>query len=640
MKSRAFMVFFIGAIFIAFPATSRAVTLPMEYTGELQISVNYGSGHCEGVSPILIGLSTDGKLFADYDMDVIVWSSGPNTCEVVPRSRTSSGTHDKIGTFVLPIVIFPGELVVSITGTFDDTQISGTGSTTTPNGFITVTLSFTTQDKDNRLEPFEAELEVGESITFVMKDGQDQTVDPSSITWSVIKQKSINPFIYERNTKIGTVDATGKFNGAGIGTCEVRAVTADNDVVEAYVKVRCSTDNGDLTRLRQIYAQRIPQGPIQKELQAGTLIWPFSAMNPGYANNLLQSWDARYSNFTCGGYQGDVLEFLHTVQTDPQECSLLNGFEFGPIQGSMGGHHAVVVYPKGVDWKTQGVVFDPWYHQRPETFSIDVWKQKFSPIAGDTSPTYRLEYPTTQDPSDFDTDVWRAAEALVEDLGQVAGVLDCPVNLLLRDGQGRRSGVDAGGAWHVEIPDTFFMRMPDDAGGYEWYFRLNGEISSYAMEITGIDEGSFQLTTASPSTGSAYGYEAQQISTGKTASAVLSSANPSPPLTTPNGGQITPNAIALPEGCWLVADDLGILVPRAALGGGHYTFRLDYSYDLFWELNLESLGITGSGTGIPVGSDLSLPFPCAEFGGNQYSFTMRYDHGLFWRLDLQTFKAK
>jgi hypothetical protein len=491
-----------------------------------------------------------------------------------------------------------------------------------------------------RLEPFEADLEVGQSVAFVVKDAQNQTVKPSDITWSVIQQTSVSPFVSIRNTRIGTVDATGRFNGVGIGTCVVRAVTTDDDVLEANVTVRCPAGNGDLGRLRQIYTQRIPQGPIQKDLQEGTASWPFTVMNPGYATNLYATSDARYSNFTCGGYQGQVLQFLHTMQADPQECSILNGFEFGPIQGSMGGHHAVVVYTKGADWKTQGMVFDPWYHQRPESFSIDVWKQIFSPIAGDTSPSYRLDYPTTQDPSDFDTDVWRAAEALVQDLGQVAGVLDCPVNLLLRDGQGRRSGVDAGGTWHVEIPNTFFMRMPDGAGGYEWYFRLNGDISSYAMEIRGIGEGSFQLTTASPSTGSVYGYEAQQISTGKTASAALSSANPSPLLTTPSGGQITPNAIALPEGCWLVADDLGILVPRAALGGGYYTFRLDYSHDLLWELNLESLGTTGSGVSIPVGNDLSLPFSCAEFGGNQYSFTMRYDHGLFWRLDLQTLKAK
>jgi hypothetical protein len=199
MKSRTFMIFFITTIFslIAFPATSRAVTLPLEYRGELLVSVNYGTGHCEGTSPILIGLGTSGILNADYDMEVLVYFSGPNTCKVDHRSKTASGTHDKIGTFKLPIVIFPSELVVDITGTFDDSQITGTGSTTSANGLITVTLLFTAyagnQPPKITLEPAiypEFQMNILEEKGFTVKirkeDGVMDSLGNWKINWSTL----------------------------------------------------------------------------------------------------------------------------------------------------------------------------------------------------------------------------------------------------------------------------------------------------------------------------------------------------------------------------------------------------------------------------------------------------------------------
>lgn len=491
-----------------------------------------------------------------------------------------------------------------------------------------------------RLEPFEGDLQTGGSIAFAVKDDDNQTVDPSKITWSVIQQKSISPYVSPRNAQIGTIGATGVFAGTGIGTCVVRAVTSDGQTIDANITVKCPSGSGDLSRVKELFGQRIPQGPILTALQEGSANWLYSQISPGWATNLSSISDARYSDFTCGGYQGKVLEFLHRMQADPQECSLLTGLEFGPIQGSAGGHHAVVLYPRGTDWKTEGTVFDPWPQQQPQTFTIADWEKRFRLIAGDTSPSYRLKYPTTMDPSDINTDIWRASEALVEDMSQMAGIVGCPVDLLLTDSQGRRSGVDSAGTWHYEIPNTFFMRMPDDYGGYEWYFRLSGEISSYNLQITGTGEGAFRLTTASPSTASAYSYAAQQISSGATASAVLSGASPAPSLTLPGGVQISPTTSALPENCWRVTEDLDIPVPRAAYGGAYYTFRLNYSHDLFWELDVNTFGTTGAGISIPVRNDLSLPFSCADYAGTQYRFTMLYDHDLYWRLDLASFGLK
>lgn len=719
MKSRTFMILFISSIItlIAFPATSRAVTFPINYEGDVHITAALSSPSNVSAECSLIQWSQSdfpasvaASIFISNTYTYFgywIYPYGPKMrfISVAVRSdKTPEGNESyyalqksmkgppwtSLGRvpeledtaaeevyayrYVQSAPDNPGEVNFALLGQYN-------GNTTiyvvSPNNWdapliIPETLHYDAYREAKNLiskkcpqitlVPLEAEIQAGGSIVFAVKDANNQPVDPSMITWSVIQQQSINPFVSTRNALIGTINSVGLFSGTGIGTCVVRAVTGNGQVLDANVTVRCPSGSGDINKVKELFGQRIPEGPILKALQEGNVIPILSSMNPGYATNLSSITDARYSDFTCGGYQGQVLEFLHRLQSDPQECSLLNGLEFGPIQGSMGGHHAVVIYAQGEDWKKQGVVLDPWYHQRPESFSIDVWSQVFSPIAGDMSPSYRLKYPTTKDPSDVHTDFWGTTAALVQDMSQVAGVVVGEINLILKDLQNHQNGVDANGTWHYEIPDAFFMRMPDGSGRYEWYFRLSGEIPSYLrmqdgsggyewyfmsgdipgyqIEIRGTDTGTFRMTTVSPSTTSAYVYDTQQISADTAASALISGGSPAPPLTLPGGTQASPNIFALPEGCWLVNEDLDILIPRAEYGGGYYTFKLKYSHDLFWELDLGSFGTTGSGINIPVGSDFSLPFYCAEYDGQQYRFIMRYVYDLYWMLDPQTFGVR
>ena len=127
-------------------------------------------------------------------------------------------------------------------------------------------------------------------------------------------------------------------------------------------------------RLQERYMQEIPRGIIMRD---GT--YYTSGMGgfgpPGVINNILQ---AGYSmagekradeigNFVCGGYQGQVLEWLNKIRlSEDEEQFLFNGLEYGPISAFNFGHHAVVVYPNDKNWwDPESLAFDPWLYQEP-----------------------------------------------------------------------------------------------------------------------------------------------------------------------------------------------------------------------------------------------------------------------------------
>jgi hypothetical protein len=398
-------------------------------------------------------------------------------------------------------------------------------------------------EEDYYVKPVVHEITVGEKIEFSLvkiKHGRYTTVSNDKIVWVVANEKSISEFIGK--ITIGTINSNGVFIAKNIGTCFVRAIIDEKIKSEFKIAVKCSENvDGDLNKIVSLYKSRIPEGPFHKDLRDGKISPPFKYMNPGYATNLLARKDPIYEEFVCGGCQGDALKFLHNIQANSSECTLLNGYEFGPIEGSYGGHHAVVIYPKGTDWKKTGLVLDSWYHQKPEQFSIDVWKEVFHPIAGDTSSSYRLEYPTTKDPHDYDYAFWTVAEAFVKD---IRGVFFCPVNILITDNEGRRLGVLDDGSMAFEIPNASIMNLPNDAGNNNWYFELDSDVSSnYNLEIIGTDEGTFELLIANKKDKSIKYYGKQPITQGEKAEIVLDSSNPEAPLILQDGTEVQPTSI-------------------------------------------------------------------------------------------------
>ena len=356
------------------------------------------------------------------------------------------------------------------------------------------------------------------------------------MTWTAYNHKSISPF--EHGAAIGSLSELGLFTPLRIGTCSIRATHRDGKTADTEITVKCQAGPGNLQTLNALYLQRIKKGPFHEDVASGRIGSFFGNMNPGYATNLLSINDSRYADWTCGAYQSKVLKFLHQIQADPAECTSLNGYEFGPIEGSYAAHHAVVVFPEGTDWKTTGIVLDPWYHQKAESFPISVWANVFSPIAGDTTPAYRLEYSTTKDPSDHDQAFWSATAALVNDAydapSYLYGLIDCPVSIMFRDSQGRRTGATGSDSLLFEIPDLFLMRLNDPQDGNEWYFRLPyGLNDNLSMDITGTGNGDFEVLTVCPYDGKVRQYDSRPIKTNQKAEMAFDGANPAPALTTP-----------------------------------------------------------------------------------------------------------
>ncbi|MBP2030013.1 hypothetical protein J2755_000947 [Methanohalophilus levihalophilus] len=414
-------------------------------------------------------------------------------------------------------------------------------------------------EDDFFIVPAYEEIKYGETIDFTLKkerNGIYSDVSNRDVEWGVTQSKSISNFISD-GIVIGTIDNAGVFNSNGgtftsqeIGSCTVYARMDDDIVAKAEVDVKCPCDDeGDLQEIIRLYKLRIAEGPYHRDLKAGKISFPYSSMNPGYANNLYAAMNyTEYGEFTCGAYQSYVLEFLSIMQSTPEECHLLNGYDFGPIEGSYAGHHAVVVYPKGTDWKKTGIVFDPWYNQKPEVMDINVWEDVFSPIAGDTSPTYRNDYNTTKDPNDYKYALWPATEELILRTSALIGFGQCPVNILITDSSGRQMGAVDDDEIVSDIPGGYLLRMADEEGGYLWYFTLPAT-DEYDVDITAFDDGDFDFVVVNSNTEQVQLYGEHPIEKGEATEVELSSEDPTAPMILPDKSEVIPTleVLEVPE---------------------------------------------------------------------------------------------
>jgi hypothetical protein len=128
-----------------------------------------------------------------------------------------------------------------------------------------------------------------------------------------------------------------------------------------------------IKELQEKFINEIPSGQVvtNPSLIQSALSALFS---PGSANNLTGG------SFACGDYQTRVIRWLDAIRTDPDPAvrAQLAGIDYGPVQAYLGGHQAVVVFPRGTDWRQSGTVLDPWPNQRPEVFTIDRWNKRFT----------------------------------------------------------------------------------------------------------------------------------------------------------------------------------------------------------------------------------------------------------------------
>ena len=289
----------------------------------------------------------------------------------------------------------------------------------------------------------------------------------------------------------------------------------------------------------------------------------------GSMNNIFSVYDDEFSDYVCGAWQGKVLRMLDKMRLGtPEERKFFDHLDYGPIQAYWGGHQAVVIYPKGTDWKKTGTVLDPWPSQFPETFTIKDWNERFKVGVG-TSGVYEGLYPLTGGksypkprlsiPKEHMTLLhrctkeqhkqYRALETkeerqkFIDNLPanlrkSTAVVVHSPVRMLLEDQYGRRVGWQGNTFLH-EIPGVEVDAFPEADGSTGLMLRL--PLADYKVNIEATETGAFTLTRALPKEVTETpltDVQNVQVDGGETFSLMLSPSNPNSQLVNDRGSKL------------------------------------------------------------------------------------------------------
>jgi hypothetical protein len=231
--------------------------------------------------------------------------------------------------------------------------------------------------------------------------------------------------------------------------------------------------------------------------------------------------------------------------------------DYGPIQTYWFAHQALVIYPKGTNWKTRGTVLDPWFIQNTKSYPVYGWGAHFPGVEtdlvtwllADESGYYTTGFPMygTGYSDEIEAAVVAARIARRSQIEQQKQRLaaDCPVNFHLVDNQsGNRIGYFEGEGFVNEFPGAF-VTMGYISGNEDmmWYFGLPE--GTYQMEGTGLGSGMFGLKTAYEDKG-IFDYGTNPIVAAGTASLVVSVAQPAALMELPDGSRVAPLLIRRP----------------------------------------------------------------------------------------------
>jgi hypothetical protein len=270
----------------------------------------------------------------------------------------------------------------------------------------------------------------------------------------------------------------------------------------------------DPSTMRPVEPGPTPKGMSPEACLAKLLSLYAKAILPGicssgmHNNTLSLLGFKRFDDYVCGAYQSKVLSWLDGLRfsSDPKVRALLDAYDYGPVQAYYGGHQAVVIYPKGTNWVDSGLVLDPWPTQSPKSYAVAEWAQRFSQgsyhgIGGsDLYSGPKAEYPTVGgtyvDPknktltkaeqtwaqglppevrekfrrmqSESNRRGWIKRNFAERNLDTQV-LVQCPVEPVLKDAQGRISGFSAGQAM-TQVPGVEILRVSDERGG--WWSQL------------------------------------------------------------------------------------------------------------------------------------------------------------------------
>ena len=286
--------------------------------------------------------------------------------------------------------------------------------------------------------------------------------------------------------------------------------------VDGNLKPVGSFSNSQKKVLKKFF--KLPTGPMMNVNIKGY------KLPSGSLNNIYSVFNDKYDDYVCGAWQGKVLEMLDGMRVGADK-KLFDNLDYGPIQAYWGMHQAVVIYPKGTDWRKTGTVLDPWVNQHPETFTIKEWNKRFKVGVG-PSGVYQGAYPLNGGkgypakhlsiPSKHMKLLKRCSkkqreqymklktktarqqfiDKLPSGLNQsTAVVVHCPVKMLLEDDRGRRVGWLNNTFLH-EIPGVDMDMFPEADGSSGLMLML--PLADYKVTIEGNQSGAFTFTRALP----------------------------------------------------------------------------------------------------------------------------------------------
>ena len=268
-----------------------------------------------------------------------------------------------------------------------------------------------------------------------------------------------------------------------------------------------------LRRIIAEYHRKIPDG-----------VHPF-----GVTNNIVSVYSSVMDKWTCGAYQSGVLDLLNNLRFDPNPCvaDLMSDWDYGPIQAFYGGHQAVVIYPRGSDWMTSGIVLDPWIRQTAKAYSINSWLSMMTvgfryfnryPGIG-PSNVYDTGYPTHGSTYITTRGLTKAEERYIASLSQakqqqikklsltekkeylnrirqrkIRGtrvVAHCPLDFYVQDAEGLKTGMVNGEILN-EIPEVLFIRVPLQDGTFWTQIEYDPELT-LRLVMQGTGSGSADL---------------------------------------------------------------------------------------------------------------------------------------------------
>lgn len=265
------------------------------------------------------------------------------------------------------------------------------------------------------------------------------------------------------------------YTGEGAAGVPLRAVSVLQPELEVEIDPDLTAELID--DLSAAFIETIPTGQVRTD---PTLIQ--SALGvvfaPGTVNNM-----TNWTTFACGDYQTRVIQWLDTLRThpDPLVRAQLAGIDYGPIQAYSGGHQAVVVFPRGTDWRETGTVYDPWPNQRPEVWTMKRWTDRFTwgVDVGEGAGQYPHLF---GNPSHY-----AGTEIPRQRLHTRRIAVNSPVAVLVVAADGRRAGMLEDGEFVYEIDGADFYPTPRGGGEHQWYFGLPE--GDYTVRLTGTGDG-------------------------------------------------------------------------------------------------------------------------------------------------------